>query len=591
MYKRTLIQLVGVITATLILNVLPSSTGMANTRSNAYSWIAAFGESPADAKMVRRVQSIFERVKRAAGGAGHQSRLFIVDSDNLPWAVALQDKNIILSRGAIDVIYSSNDSINAQDARMAFVLGHELKHVLDDDFWHEQVHKSLMRNATIQETNTRLLQRRRDDELRADEEGFIYASLAGFTTDAIFTSVGDEENFLAYWARQTNTITGAGHYSPQARMDFLAARYKSLDNAVEFFKFGVRLAHFGRLQDARVLLEEYHKIYPSNQVLANLGYVHLQLARKAMPAELAYRYWLPSLMSFNPGMRRSPSRKLNFQLSEESVTHLNAAIDILESARSSFENNTITPSAINLISAYLYLGRHSAARAVFESIPNWESDPQLLSLDALIVMQDKRLKDPWNTFTREHFEQLALNNSAENHIVYNYARLLAERGRHGQARRYWDRLVAQIDQLPRVYQIMVCREVRWPQACRDHEDSLEQLQTPSWALDIKPGDDIDSAETREKLQAWGKPFRETLDDIDATIYRSRDGNSLLALDGIVELLSVRQHGFDFKEHLRSENGPPQAKTRMDSGDIIWSYGPLWSALVKGNTVSEVWIAQ
>ena len=579
------------ITTLLFICIVPVESSLADTRSNAYSWLAAYGESPPDGKLIRRVQSIFTRVKRASGGAGSQSRLFIVDSDNQPWAVALQDRNIILSRGAIDVIYGSNDSLDAQDARMAFVLGHELKHVLDDDFWHEQVHKSLTQGSSIRETNRRILQRRRDDELRADEEGFIYASLAGFSTGAIFGAVGDEGNFLSYWARQTNTLSGAGHYSPQQRIEFLASRYKSLDNAVEFFKFGVRLAHFGRLQDARILLEEFQKIYPSNQALANLGYVHLQLARKSMSAEVAHRYWLPGLMSFDPGISRSPARNLTFELSDETIRHLQTAIEILESTRNATAQSAYAPSNVNLLTAYLYLGRYSAARAVLESIINWESHPQLVALDALIVMEDKRLKDPWNTYARERFEQLASNPVTEPDVVYNYARLLAERGRHGQAKRYWQRLLEKLDQIPRVYQVMVCRELRWPQTCNTHEDNIDINQTHQWVLDIKPGDDIDDSVTRERLQQWGKPFRETLDDIDAAIYRSSDGNSLLALDGVVELLAIKQHGFDFKEHLRSEAGEPWEQKPVGTSETLWSYGPLWSALIHENAVREVWIAQ
>ena len=568
------------------------NTGVADTRSNAHSWIAAFGESPADAVLIRRVQSIYKRVKRASGGAGHQSRLFIVESDNLPWAVALQDKNIILTRGAIDVIYGSNDSKDAQDARMAFVLGHELKHVLDNDFWHEEVHYSLMRNTSMQESNSRLQQRRRNDELRADEEGFVYASLAGFSTDAIFNSVGGEDNFLEYWARQTDTISGSGHYTPKQRIEFLASRYRSLDAAVEYFKFGVRLAQFGRLQDARILLEEFQKVYPSDQVLANLGYIQLQLARKVMPAEVAYRYWLPGVMSFESGMRRNPSRSLNFELNDDAIKHLEFAVETLEKAKSVYGYSANSASAINLISAYMYLGRLADARAVLESVADWETNPQLLSLDALMVMEDKRLKDPWNTYAREKFEQLASNSIAENHLVYNYARLLAERGRHGQAGSYWNRLIEKLDQLPRVYQIMVCRQTRWPPECMEYEDTPSVSETQhQWVLDIKPGDDIDSQITREKLKDWGEPLRETLDDIDATIFRNRNGNSLLAIDGVVELLSVKQHGFNFTEHLRSENGGPVSISQLGSGETVWSYGSLWSALVYGNSVREVWIAQ
>jgi len=47
---------------------------------------------------------------------------------------ALRDGNIVLWRSAIDASYSrSKDEF---EARLAFILGHELGHLANDDYWH-----------------------------------------------------------------------------------------------------------------------------------------------------------------------------------------------------------------------------------------------------------------------------------------------------------------------------------------------------------------------------------------------------------------------------------------------------------------------
>ncbi len=566
-----------------------SNTALAGTPSNASAWLAATNGSLSNGFMIERVHSIFNKVKRMGGSAALQSKLYIINSDSVPWAIALQDKNIILSRGAIDVIYGSNDSLDARDARMAFVLGHELKHVIDNDFWHESVYHSFAEGENVLIEDELLLSRRKEQELRADEEGFIYATLAGFSTKDIFSAVGNEQNFLEYWAQQTNTGSGKGHHSPASRIKFLHDRFKSLDNSVEFYKFGVRLAHFGRYEDARVLLEEFYKVYPSTQVLNNLGYVHLQLAREEMNADQAYQYWFPTLLELGSGFPNSSGRNLQTGLSAAATAHLETAVDLLKRGADLQSGVQDHLSRINLITAYLYLEQYSAARATLESISNWESNFQLLGLDALIVMQDKRLKDPWDTYSREKFAELAASNLAEDNIIYNYARLLEQRGRHGQAKQYWHRLKDKFDNLPRNYQIMVCRELVDDPECGNAIPEF-RVRHQQWDLDIKPGDDIDSAMIRKKLSDWGQPFKESLAAIDAVVYRHPNGNAVLAIDGIIELVSIKQHGFDFKDHLRQVSGSPMVE--LDTGtEEIWSYGEQWSAVISDNVVREIWIAQ
>ena len=564
-----------------------STPAAASDKSNASSWIKRCGgESPADMR-TRRVQGIFNRVKSASDARGKQSRLYILKCDGWPWAATLQDKNIILTRGAIEAIYGSNDPIKSKDARLAFVLGHELKHVLEDDFWHEQIRKQqFMESNSSLNYGDSARERRRHDERRADEDGFIYASLAGFETADIFNQVRGEDSFLADWATQTSTFVGDIHYSPEQRTDHLKRKFQSLLNAVELFKFGVRLAHFGRYREARILLEDFQNIFPSTQVLNNLGYVYLQMARQEMPPELAYRYWYPALVNFDSGIPPSASRNTGkLKLPKKARDLLISAVKLLEVGFDKDQNQT---PAINLVTAFMYLGEFSAARATIERFDNWYNNPQLIGLDALATMEDRRLKNPWDTYSRENFERLASMDNAQDNLIYNYARLLTDTGRKAQAATYLSRLLQRLHRLPKDYQIMVCRELK-SKICSNPEDQMKS--SALWTMKIRPDDDIDSADTREELKNWGPPIKDKLDNIDATIYRHDNGNSLLALDGIIEIISFRQHRYDFRDQLLAENGTPLHEVNTLGRDKILSYGAHWAALARDDEIREVWVAR
>lgn len=214
---------------------------------------------------------------------------------------------------------------------------------------------------------------------------------------------------------------------------------------------------------------------------------------------------------------------------------------------------------------------------------------QLLGLDVLMVMQEKRLKDPWDTHAREKLEELVAQPDALDNIVYNYARLLENRGLHGQAAVYWRTLIERTDNLPAVYRQLICKAVPENAACKASPAGFSARED-NWRIDIAPGDDIDLTANRRKLEAWGEPMKDALNGIDAVIYRHPNGKSLLAIDRIVELVSIKHHGFDFKDHLLSTAGPPRVTFPLRS-DEIWSYGPTWSAVIHGSAVKEIWIAR
>jgi len=581
----------SVLAATLVLLLLStlSSVEAASVKTNAATWLKKYKQAPSDARMVSRVHEIFEDVKRANDSLVHPSKLYIIESKSTPWAIALQDRNIILTTGAIDVIYNRDGSLYEQDARMAFVLGHELKHVIENDFSHQRAYLALTESAdsAVFSIDSDQSADRKTLELSADEEGLIHASLAGYDTSAIFSQVGSAANFLEHWARQTNTISGSQYASPEERIEYLRKRYENIEIQVEFFRYGVRLAHFGEYENALVLLEDFYKVYESDRVLTNRGYVHLQLARADMDEALAYRYWFPDLLDLDSGFPVSATRNMDFELSEYARKHLETAVELLTAGLTNSKNDLFT--RMNLVAAHLFLDEYSAARAVIEKIEGWDTLPKLLALDAIITVHDKRLKNPWDAYSLELVEQLANQPDTPSSLLYNYARLLQDNDRSEQASRYWAKLAARLTTLPKSYQLMVCRQMDDREWCAKQIESFSVKQLPApMKLALKPGDNINSKKARKLIKSWNtEPFK-SFSSTGAQIYTDNKGVSHLVLDDQIKLVTVGKLDSDTHKLIDKFGHPEQI---FDTGlDHIWSYGPHWSALVVDNKVRELWIA-
>lgn len=580
---------IGALTLMMLSSAKP--TEAIGFRTNVDSWLRSYPQVPPNGFMVNRVQLIFEEVKKASGSLDHPSQLYVIQSNAEPWAVALEDKNIVLTSGAIDVIYAGNDSLKDKDARMAFVLGHELKHVIDNDFSHAEAYEYFSKASVselIKDGGREQAKNRKALELLADGDGLISASLAGYDISAIFSNIGDADNFIQYWADQTDTNNSNQHNTPQERIDYLREYYSSINDSVQFFKYGVRLAHFGEHNNARILLEDFYKVYESNRVLTNRGFVHLQLARAAMDEQLAYRYWFPELLDLDSGFPASVSRTMTLELPAEARYHLERAVALLTTGLNTSGGDL--SSRMNLIAAHLLLGEYSAARAVMEKIDGWDEQPQLIGLDAIVVMQDNRLKNPWDTYSLEKLEQLASNPDSPHNLRYNFARILQENGRAEQAKHYWTQLAEDLPLLPKSYQIMVCRQLSDRAKCTS-EIGKSAVGEHHWNLSrIKPGDSIHGKDARELVKKWNVKPIESFTSVNAKIYPDVDGASLLVIDDQVELITIWKHGIGSTEQLINTYGSPSQIVSSGS-EKIWSYGPQWSALVSGSKVQEIWVAQ
>ena len=186
-----------ILIASLLL-VVPSAHAD-NSKVFAGWWIKNYGAI--DAKMdplAARAEQIFERVSMAADKKGSRfPRLVVIRADGDPYAQVIKDGSVILTYGGLKICYKGV-SPSKGDARLAFILGHELAHLAKDDFWHssafaavreygdgKKVRESLMKEFNWDATDPNTQEFIRKQELQADSYGLIYMTMAGYDPKAI----------------------------------------------------------------------------------------------------------------------------------------------------------------------------------------------------------------------------------------------------------------------------------------------------------------------------------------------------------------------------------------------------------------------
>lgn len=183
-----------------------SSSAFAEDRGRKEFWVNKYGIAKED-RFSSRAHAVFARVLAAADRrAGIEPALYIVNYDKTPWAQALADGSIILSRNGLEFCYS-NQGPGDGDSRMAFVIGHELAHQFNGDFWHYR----FLRTAEDSGDNIRAFQDIKElakssdmllaKELQADQYGIIFSTLAGYDSDKI---IAGNRNFFLEWAEKEN---------------------------------------------------------------------------------------------------------------------------------------------------------------------------------------------------------------------------------------------------------------------------------------------------------------------------------------------------------------------------------------------------
>jgi len=249
---------------------------------------------PENDARAKRAHEIFSRLVNAAGSRpGVVPRLFISKTEpkNISLPVAIPDGAVIISGRTLDIC--SRDT-KAADDRLAFVLGHELAHLLKDDFWHMKFFNALKTAEAGNRADAKTLAELRAiagatdqvlaKELQADEHGIIYAAMAGFDSRAVVDD--DKVNFFVEWlqavdpAYSVNVPKDPDHPTPEQRAGTVKARLRQVLKNLEMFELGLAFYRTGQYDRAISAFRRFLATFPSREVAHNLAASHHQLAMK-----------------------------------------------------------------------------------------------------------------------------------------------------------------------------------------------------------------------------------------------------------------------------------------------------------------------
>ncbi len=582
-------------------------------------YIENFGELTAQQDpMVAEAQSVFKKVRLVADrNSKRLAKLVIVNNENHAWAIALPAGHIVLSKQVLDIVHRSATTELAE-ARLAFILGHELAHLANDDFWHHEVESFMQDTADSQKIAQFISQHfeAKQAELAADDKGYLYAAMAGYSVDLLLKNKtikagieggNSDQDFFTYWMQQTNTKTSPSHPAAKDRAELLRQRLYQINQKLAFFRFGSRLAHFGQCNDAIYFLKEFQKVFPGRSVLNNLGQCFLQQARSQMSEQRLVFYWLPLRLD-----TRSRAATLNkhgvVPKTRSSIANIGAPEQFLKNY--STENNSVSgyledavnvlalaiekspwylPAKINLAIAYLYQGKPHQARAVLaEARQLSDSNSQIEMLDALALYEQTDADiDLWKTALKKL--QRIQQKGRSIYALYNHARLLSVRPRIAQAQKDWNSLLAEVDTMPVEIRKELCVRQKMtaldPCLLRNKKKGAK----PNWSWLFLIDNQVLTATDREKIKTgWHSlPFDWASADLHGFIHQRNDEDiEMLEIDHFIQMQVLKGNPVADINKINSYCSYPFMKRKLDI-DEIWTCDN-WAVLVVNQQVKEIW---
>lgn len=399
----------------------------ADPRGHAAWWLERHGPAQLPVAAQQELEGVYKRVA-AATGRRSPGALHVIAGPATPTAAALASGDVILNEAMLKLCekFGAEGRLDL----IAFTIAHELSHLLTDDvrgFAAFASEPSLLRANSDEQKRT---------ELAADARGLVLAVRAGFDHRSVLSAAG--QGFFLHLEKDDKQRA-------RLRRDALPNELETIGAKVEEYRFGVRLIELGRLEDGRLLLREFLRVFESREVLNDLAVANLRLAARELgrcDGRLLARFRLPTVIDGSTlagrvrlrGAQRSPCYD-NRRVAEL----VDEAIALLEDA--SRRDAEYLPARLNLIHARLLAGRF--AEAVGPAGQAVELAPT--SVEAIVANavalhafgQEMKLDDTSDPALDLLARADALRPSAL--AAWNRAAIEAERGRQSAARASWQR--------------------------------------------------------------------------------------------------------------------------------------------------------
>ena len=486
-------------------------------------------------------------------------------------------------------------SVEEGDTRLAMILGHELGHLAEDDYWHRDVYLGLQDHKPIEGDTTLKLMNFigersglvdahskqwlsivKERELRADDWGFIYSALAGFDPGKLVAN--KERSFFHFWTKKTNALMGeTPNYFllPQDRSEYISARSGMLSDLSVLYRLGTVLTHMSHFDQARIVLKKVLSLFPAHEAYNNLGYLNLMQAAPMVNETSPHPFWLFAISDAKP-KTKIITRGANQKPEVDAEEYLSTATKYF--MRSIKQNPGYLPGYLNLATGYFYQGKYARATAVLRDAqaiaPNHaeiESMLQLTTLESLVGLVD------YLPQAIKNMERLWAQPDAPLSAAFNLAQLYERAEATEQANELWQQVAKRFHQIPSLLRTHIKDriEVSEDQSIvrNQYERIRRLLKTTNASISKKTQREmfeipIDGQATVQiRTLSYGQDLRINPENSLAKVWNIPDGLE------VTDLISCC--------------GKPK-EIRTTSRGAFWVYGSRWYIMVRDQQIVEVW---
>ncbi len=450
-------------------------------------------ENHADMQRARRV---FDRIVRAAGRRpGLALDVAVLDTPRII-GQALPGGTVVVSRGLLDLA-------GADDNALAFVLSHEVAHLLRD---HHAALQSLGALSVGRADTARPEAQGRAYralELEADRLGVLFSALAGYEPSSAVPII---EKLAA------SAGPDAFHPSPRDRADTIRGELASVTNQLEVFRLGLFLLGAGDYLTAARVLEHFASVFPAREVLATAGVAwHKEALRYTRASVYQHMLIVDARPPWISGLTEGVA------LADMFKRHLDQAMVLYSQAADA--DPSYAPALNNLAAAYLDRGEREVAQGYIARA--LRADPTLASaynnrgIAYALAGDARRAEENW---------QRALILAPEYpQIAENLARLHDSLGHAAEARAWRARIPARTSESHATQRLAgTTPGVRWSVRDQVSAPDAQTIQVPLGGLEA---DDfmLDLAPSRGVVIVVRRGFVEAVGIFGATQAATREG--------------------------------------------------------------------
>lgn len=464
------------------------------------------GEGKVD-HLVERATAVFERVKNVVDmGISPLPRLYFIGEKKKAVALALPDGGIIISPKTLDICYGGVKT-DEGDCRIAFILGHELAHLANQDFGRYKTWQALieMGNKKDRKELFQFFETSSDyekgNELEADRNGALFAAMAGYKIAPLLRG---KNNFLRYWVRKVGE--DPSYPAVEKRVKSVRIQLQAVKEKAKLFRAGVLFLQMGKYIDGAAVFRAFSNSYPAREVFNNIGACYLNLALRYLRLKFSddyFRFRLATAIDYYTSAEKLYFRGEGDYLKDRDISYcIDRAVFYFREA--AYRDRHERTCRLNLAAASILKKNYAAALAECDFLLEKNSqDIDALNNKAIaLCYYGKMIGIDTPRKAIQILQKANLLESTNFEVLYNLAALAREMKQSVKAKSLWEKYL-NLPNIPRDnFYTYICKKLK-------RKELPSPTQTQASRLPVLPKEIQLGKESAPLLEKWdGEKVRE-----------------------------------------------------------------------------------